>query len=102
MTKKEIIDLFMEFIHPSSAGRSKMSIHMDSQARTTKRAPGDPSAETVLACGTEQDGHTIDCDAHETLIKPSNVFVEDIVDWKARLICGPASRPVVKLAVASQ
>jgi hypothetical protein len=83
-----------------------MSIHMDSQAPTEERAQGDLSvkalSEDCPACEVRRDDNTIDCEADNTSIRPSNFFIEDIVDWKARLLCGPASRPVDKLVVASQ
>lgn len=118
ISKQEIVDLFMRFIHPTSSTRSKMPIHMDSQASL----PASRGCETTAGKNTRQvqqsdeavaseisapvgssdnDVKTIQDDV-EAKTRNRNVFIEDIVGWKAGLVCGPATQPVEKLIVAQE
>lgn len=117
-TKQEIIDLFMKHIHPSSPTRSKLSIHMDSQApppvakEVAAEVEKDATGAEKKAEASSSDTHAIadssisdaeaKQDAGEAKIRDSNVVIEDIIEWKAGLVCSPAARPVEKLIVAEK
>jgi hypothetical protein len=38
----------------------------------------------------------------EAKIRDSNIVIEDIIEWKAGLVCSPAARPLEKLVVADE
>ncbi|KAI5449830.1 metalloprotease [Naganishia albida] len=97
---QEVIDLFIKLIHPASVTRSKMSIHMDSQASAIHPLDGESPAQSHRT--TESQQKRSDGKERPALIRQSNIVIEDISDWKAGLTCGPAARPVKKLVVASQ
>lgn len=109
INKQEIIDLFMKYIHPSSTTRSKLSLHMDSQAPSRRKS--DEVTQGPLEDGPSEDRHISVRDKDETQddqstkqwrVKESNIFVKNIVEWKAGLICGPAAKPLGTLVVASK
>jgi insulysin len=116
-TKQEIIDLFMKHIHPSSATRSKLSIHMDSQApppakesedevnkeaTESKNDVEESVAEPSGAAESSVEDVKASQDVGAAKIRDSNVVIEDIIEWKAGLVCSPAARPLAKLIVAQE
>lgn len=116
-TKQEVIDLFMKHIHPSSPTRSKLSIHMDSQAppAASKEVEKEGETEGEGEKDAPQEIATDDLAPAETVNEPraeqnvgqakirdSNIVIEDIIEWKAGLVCSPAARPLEKLIVAEE
>lgn len=116
-TKQGVIDLFMKHIHPSSPTRSKLSIHMDSQAAPgmSREAEKEGEKEGEGEEDTTQNVATDDLASAENVKEPkaelnvaeakirdSNIVIEDIIEWKAGLVCSPAARPLEKLLVAEE
>jgi insulysin len=79
MTKDEIIASFMKYVHPSSQTRSKMSIHVESQAFT-------PTQAVELLQVIQQNKIPVDQTAFDTFIAttPSiselEVFAKNYLD----------------------
>jgi hypothetical protein len=108
ISKEEVIELLTSYIHPSSAMRSKLSIRMESQVPVQA-----PKEDTKIDCSEaftsespESSKKIINEDPKGELaggraeVRESNVFIENISEWKADLFCGPAARPADKLVVA--
>lgn len=65
ITKSDIIDLFMTYIHPSSTTRSKLSVHMKSQYKGVKF---DPNSAASLVEAFTKHNISVDQDALTKLV----------------------------------
>ncbi|GFF91704.1 hypothetical protein IFM61392_09409 [Aspergillus lentulus] len=99
LTKKDILEFFNQFIHPSSSTRAKLSIHLIARASTgTSAAAGDcaAAAENPDASVLRENQDLVAVNGHEPSVSYTRipVKVENVKEWKAGLHLSAVATPV--------
>ncbi|GFF53029.1 hypothetical protein IFM58399_09476 [Aspergillus lentulus] len=99
LTKKDILEFFNQYIHPSSSTRAKLSIHLIARASTgTSAAAGDcaAAAENPDASVLRENQDLVAVNGHEPSVSNTRipVKVENVKEWKASLHLSAAATPV--------
>ncbi|EST05004.1 Peptidase M16, N-terminal [Kalmanozyma brasiliensis GHG001] len=82
-TKAEVVDLFMKFIHPSSATRSKLSVHLNSTASPALRFSA--KAVDALEQAVNAQGLTVPKEAFDTL-RTQQPAIESVKDLASQVM----------------
>ncbi|WVO12724.1 hypothetical protein L204_100332 [Cryptococcus depauperatus] len=90
-TKENVLDAFNTYINPSASTRAKLSVHMKSQRKDVMKTRSGISQE-------DREGNQ-EVDAK---VQPSNVWIEDIHKFKARLLLGRAPSALESFVIDSE
>ncbi|RHZ43567.1 uncharacterized protein CDV56_102153 [Aspergillus thermomutatus] len=99
LTKKDILEFFNQYIHPSSSTRAKLSIHLIARASTGASAAAEDSAaaeENPDASALRETQDVVAVNGHEPSVSSAKipVKVENVKEWKASLHLSAAATPV--------
>ncbi|PYH38592.1 uncharacterized protein BO87DRAFT_442857 [Aspergillus neoniger CBS 115656] len=101
LTRKDILEFFDQYIHPSSSARAKLSIHLIAQTSTRGSAAAGYSAateENVDASALRRDQDAVTVNGHKRSLSPATIPIDNVGKWKASLPLSPAATPVKGLA----
>ncbi|GLA67965.1 insulinase (Peptidase M16) [Aspergillus tubingensis] len=101
LTKKDILEFFDQYIHPSSSTRAKLSIHLVARTSTEDSAAAGYSAageESVDASALRENQDAVAVKGHKRSVSPTTVPIDNVGKWKASLPLSPAATPVKGLA----
>ncbi|OJJ72712.1 hypothetical protein ASPBRDRAFT_42436 [Aspergillus brasiliensis CBS 101740] len=96
LTKKDVLDFFNQYIHPSSSTRAKLSIHCIAQASTAEAT----SVDSAAAVRNPETQDAVAVNGHEPSVSSAKIpiKIEHVKEWKASLPLSPAATPVKRLA----
>ena len=101
LTKKDILEFFNQYIHPSSSARAKLSIHLIAQASTGDSAAAGYCAageKNVDASALRRDQDAVAVNGHKRSVSPATIPIDNVGKWKASLPLSPAATLVKGLA----
>jgi insulysin len=102
LTKKDILEFFNQYIHPSSSSRAKLSIHLIAQAFTGASAAAEDSAaaeENPDASALRKNQDVVAVNGYEPSVSRAKipVKIENVKQWKASLQLSAVATPVKAL-----
>ncbi|TEY42656.1 hypothetical protein BOTCAL_0387g00100 [Botryotinia calthae] len=103
LAKKDILEFFNQYIHPSSPTGAKLSIHLIAQASTGVSAAAEDRTATennTNASTFNVEQEIIAVNEHEASVSSvkAPVKIEDVKAWKASLCLSVAANPVRDLS----
>lgn len=99
LTKKDVLEFFNQYIHPSSSTRAKLSIHLIAKASTAASAATEVSAaaeENPDASALHKSQDVVAVNRHEPSVSRAKISVKikNVKEWKASLQLSAAATPV--------
>ena len=91
LTKAEMIEFYAAHIAPASPIRAKLVVNLIAQSSNPKEGEGEN--------GEKADGAAVPTSNGEAVVAgPPPVLIEDVRDYKARLIASAGARPITPLS----
>ncbi|PWY80090.1 hypothetical protein BO83DRAFT_459862 [Aspergillus eucalypticola CBS 122712] len=97
LTRKDILEFFNQYIHPSSSTRTKLSIHLIAQAPSRDSAATGYCAageKNVDTSALRRDQDAVAVNGHRRSVSPATIPIDKVRKWKASLPLSSAATPV--------
>ena len=103
LTKNDLLEFFLQYIHPFSSTRAKLSVHLIAQTFTGASAAIEDNAATeknsgAAASPAEQDVIAVNRRVPSVYSARTPIKIEDVKAWKASLQLSAAATPVKSLS----